>query len=252
MQDTLPVFIGYDSREHDAALVCEHSMRGRSSAPLLIQRLHEPSLRHVGLYGRDWTADGGQKTDAIDGKPFSTNFSFSRFLTPALMQHRGWALFVDCDFLFLGDVAELFAEADPRYAVQVVKHRMPEITGVKMDGQAQQPYFRKNWSSCVLWNCGHASNQRLTPTVVNSRPGQWLHGFSWLDDHEIGDLPPDWNWLAGVDQIPDHGRAPRAIHFTLGSPDMPGHEDAPYSDLWRTELAAARAGAPLHRDGFVR
>lgn len=239
MRDALPVFIGYETREHAAALVCEHSLRRHSSAPLLIQRLHEPSLRHVGLYSRTWTQDGGQKTDAIDGKPFSTAFSFSRWLVPTLMQHTGWALFVDCDFLFLRDVAELFAEADPRFAVQVVKHRMPEVEGVKMDGQAQQPYFRKNWSSCVLWQCGHPANQRLTPAVVNSMSGQWLHGFSWLDDHEIGGLSPDWNWLAGVDGLP--AKDPRAIHHTLGTPDMPGHEDAPYADLWRAELALAGA-----------
>lgn len=250
MRDALPIFVGYDSREHDAAVVCEHSLRRHSSAPLMIQRLHEPSLRHAGLYTRPWTATGGQKYDALDGKPFSTNFSFSRWLVPTLMQHRGWAMFVDCDFLFLGDVADLFACADDRYAVQVVKHRMPEVEGVKMDGQAQQPYARKNWSSCVLWNCGHVANQRLTPAVVNSMSGQWLHGFSWLDDHEIGDIPADWNWLAGID-VP-LGRDPQAVHFTLGSPDMPGHEDAPYADRWRQELALATSGAPLQSAASMR
>lgn len=250
--DALPIFVGFDTREHDAALVCEHSLRRHSSVPLLIQRLHEPSLRHVGLYTRTWTQDGGQKTDAIDGKPFSTSFSFSRWLVPTLMQHRGWALFVDCDFMFLGDAAELFAEADPRFAVQVVKHRMPEVAGVKMDGQAQQPYFRKNWSSAMLLNCGHAANQRLTPAAVNAMSGQWLHGFSWLDDHEIGDISPDWNWLAGVDAPLADGRDPRAIHHTLGTPDMPGHEAAPYADLWRAELAAVPKPAPLPRAPVMR
>ncbi len=155
------------------------------------------------------------------------------------MQHRGTALFVDCDFLFLDDVVKLFALADPRYAVQVVKHAMPEVAGVKMDGQAQQSYYRKCWSSLMLWNAGHPSNQRLTPSVVSNMSGQWLHGFSWLDDHEIGEIPADWNWLAGIDAPLD--RDPRAVHFTSGSPDMPGHENDPYAFMWREELARAKA-----------
>lgn len=239
VSDALPVWIGYDAREHDAALVCEHSLRSRSSAPLHIQRLHEPSLRHIGLYDRPWRMDGGQRYDERDGKPFSTSFSFSRWLVPSLMQHRGLALFVDCDFLFLDDVAKLFERFDPRFAVQVVKHWMPEAAGLKMDGQIQQPYYRKNWSSLCLWNAGHPSNQRLTPSVVSNMSGQWLHGFSWLDDHEIGELPADWNWLAGIDA--PTGRDPSAVHFTLGAPDMPGHENDPYAFMWREELALAKA-----------
>lgn len=239
--DALPIFIGHDGREADATAVCEASLRRRSSRPLHIKRLVEPALRHVGLYTRTWRQEGPQRFDCADGKPFSTSFSFSRFLVPSLMLHDGWALFVDADFLFLADVADLFALADPRFAVQVVKHRVPEAAGVKMDGQAQQPYFRKNWSSLILWNASHPANQRLTPPVVNAMHGQWLHGFSWLDDGEIGELPAEWNWLSGVDPMLEGDRDPKAVHFTLGIPSMPGHEDAPLAYLWRGELATQQA-----------
>ncbi len=153
-------------------------------------------------------------------------------MVPTLMQHAGWALFVDGDFLWLGDVHDLLEQADQRFAVQVVKHGQLGEFGLKMDGQAQQPYYRKNWSSLMLFNCGHPSNQRLTPFVVNKQSGQWLHAFSWLGDDEIGDLAPTWNWLAGIDKQPPQGD-PMAVHFTKGIPDMPGYEDSPYADHWR-------------------
>lgn len=238
--NAFPIFIGYDTREDDAAAVCAHSLHSASSKPLFINYLHEPSLRHIGLYRRLWTAEGRQKLDAIDGKPFSTSFSFSRFLVPSLMQHRGWAMFVDCDFLFTGDVSQLFDEADASKAVMVVKHQMPDEVGVKMDGQRQEPYSRKNWSSLVLWNCGHSANQRLTPTEVNTMSGQWLHRFSWLDDDQIGDLSAGWNWLAGIQALPEAGETPLAIHHTLGVPSMTGYEQAPFADLWWSKLAEAR------------
>lgn len=228
-----PVFIGHDGREAIATEVCELSMHAASTEPLHVQRLIEPALRHVGIYRREWTLQGGQRIDSRDRKPFSTDFSFTRFLVPTLMQHRGWALFCDGDFLFLGDVAELFnRHADPDKAVMVVKHQPIETAGIKMDGQAQQPYFRKNWSSLVLWNCGHPSNQRLGPYQVNSQSGQWLHGFSWLENDEIGELPGEWNWLSRIDQQPAKGD-PKAVHFTLGIPDMPGYEGSPYAEHWR-------------------
>lgn len=230
--DALAIFVGHDGREAVATDVCERSIRENSSYPVHIQRLVEPALRHIGLYKREWTMQNGQKVDGRDRKPFSTDFSFSRFLVPALMQHRGWALGCDSDFLFLGDVKELFALADPKYAVMVVQHGPLLETGSKMDGQSQQPYFRKNWSSLVLWNCSHPSNQRLGPYQANSMGGQWLHGFSWLEDGEIGALPPLWNWLSGIDAQPKNGD-PKAVHFTRGIPDMPGYQGSPYAEHWR-------------------
>jgi hypothetical protein len=225
----LNVFVGHDSREAVATAVCIRSMRENSSIPLAIHKLSEPALRHTQLYRREWVMTNGQKFDLKDKKPFSTEFSFTRFLVPSLMMHAGWAVFVDADFLFLEDIHDLLEEADEDFAVQVVKHGQLTEFGLKMDGQAQQPYFRKNWSSLVLWNCGHPANQRLTPFVVNGMSGQWLHAFSWLGDDEIGELTPEWNYLSGISTV---GK-PKAVHFTKGIPDMPGWEDSPYADHWR-------------------
>lgn len=236
----LPVFIGYDPREDQAFDVCRLSLARRSSVPLHIVKLDARALRYNGLLSRPYTTlPGGQRIDDRDGKPFSTEFAFSRFLVPALCLYQGWALFCDCDFLFTADIAGLLAHADERYAALCVKREHVPHEASKMDGVAQQAYPRKNWSSLVLWNCAHRKNERVIGRKsVNTMPGAWLHGFSWLDDADIGELPPTWNWLAGVDAAPSE--PPCGIHFTLGVPSMRGHENAPYADLWRAEIASGR------------
>lgn len=245
MGSKMHIFIGYDSRELRAYDVCCHSLRRRSSAPLEIQPLDEAALRACGLYTRPYRVEsGGQKIDLGDGRPFSTDFAFTRFLVPALCDYRGWALFVDCDFLFLSDVAALFAKRDERFAVQCVKHDHRPVESTKMDGVSQGAYPRKNWSSLVLWNAGHPANRALTPEVVNREPGRWLHGFGWLDDALIGDLPRSWNWLAGISP-PDP--APDAVHYTLGGPWFDAWQDVPFAETWRAEerdLQRTRVAAP--------
>ena len=236
----LRIFIGYDPRERAAYDVCVQSLLDHASVPLSIEPLDERRLRHAGLYRREWTYEDGQYYDTQDQKPFSTWFSFTRFLTPSLCQWRGIALFCDCDFLWRSDVAELFALHDPSFAVQVVKHdHRPEET-VKMEGQAQTRYLRKNWSSMVLWNCRHPGNLLLTPNKVNTERGQWLHSFSWLEPSEIGNIPVGWNYLVGTNTSKDDAN-PDAVHFTAGTPTMPGREHDEYAREWIS--VAMRVGA---------
>ena len=95
----------------------------------------------------------------------STEFTFTRFLIPTITEYNGWALFIDCDFVALEDVAKLFAQANDKYAVMCAQHDYTPKEGVKMDGQQQTSYPRKNWSSMMLVNCGHPSNARLTQRI---------------------------------------------------------------------------------------
>jgi len=226
--DPLRVFVGFDSREPTMFRVCCESMRARSTAPVCITPLTVTTLEHAGLYRRRWHIVDGQFYDDIDGKPFSTEFSFSRFLVPALSLWRGWALFCDEDLLWRDDIAKLFAQADPAFALQVVKHDFTPKDETKMRGQKQTRYYRKLWSSVVLWNCEHPANRMLTPERVNERSGQWLHAFSWLEAGLIGELADSWNW------IPRHsdGDDPAVVHYTHGTPDMPGRHDEPFADEW--------------------
>ena len=234
MIDTLPVWIGWDSREEVAGDVCRHSLLKRSSVPLYVRFLKQEPLWEIGLYKRHWEWRAGQKVDLIDDRPFSTEFSFSRFLVPALQQYEGWALFCDCDFLFLADVAELLPYMDDSKAALACKQKHEPAETVKMDGQAQQRYHRKNWSSFVLWNCGHPSNKRLTVRAVNEEFGSWLHQFHWLADEEIGEIPPQWNWISGVTE-----GEPKAVHYTTGGPWFAGHESVRFAAEWHREYAAA-------------
>jgi hypothetical protein len=242
----LRVFIGYDGRNDDAYRVCRRSLVDRSSKAVHVTPLRIQALEHMGLYRRTWHTSDGQFVDDRDGRPFSTEFSFTRFLVPALCQWEGWALFCDGDFLWRADSAELFALADPTHALMVVKHNHAPEEARKMRGQLQTRYHRKNWSSLMLFNAGHPANRYLTPFRVNVAPGQWLHALSWLQDGEIGALPEAWNWLEG--HSPPEV-TPKAVHFTRGTPNMPGYGAVAHADEWRAYLdttgAAASAAASL-------
>jgi len=170
----------------------------------------------------------------------STDFSLARFWVPQLAGISGWALFCDCDFMFRADVQELFALADPRYAVMVVKHDHQPTEMLKMDGQVQTRYPRKNWSSLMLWNLEHKGTLSLGHFTLNNTRGIDLHRFCWLDDKHIGSLPEHWNWLDGHSSS---GMEPAAVHFTRGTPDMAGYEHTRYAPEWNRYAQAFRRRA---------
>jgi lipopolysaccharide biosynthesis glycosyltransferase len=217
---SLKVFIGWDSREQYAYEVCVTSLKKYSSQEIDVYPIVRDVLIDTGDYYRPQPEAG------------SVEFTYTRFLAPYLADHKGWALFIDCDFLFTKDVAELFAMADDKYALMCVKHDYAPKNTVKMDGQKQVSYPRKNWSSCILWNCEHPSNKALTKDVVSTESGAYLHRFQFLKDEEIGEIPLEWNWLEGEYEKPE--TPPAAIHFTNGGPWFEDWQDVDYADLWRS------------------
>jgi lipopolysaccharide biosynthesis glycosyltransferase len=218
----MKIFVGYDIREDIAYQVCEYSIKKHNEKAEVIP-LKQKELREAGIYTRP--------IDPLS----STEFTFTRFLVPYLSDYKGWAVFVDCDFVFVDDVKNLFDKADDRYALMVVKHDYTPSEGIKMDGCKQLPYPRKNWSSSILWNCGHKSNRILTTDTINTQTGQYLHRFQWLKDEEIGELKPDWNWLAGWYEEPRDG-SPKAIHYTEGGPWFREYRRCPYHKIWKKYL----------------
>ena len=218
----MKVFVGWDSREDIAYQVCKHSIITRNDDVDVIP-LKQEELRAQGHYTRDH--------DELS----STEFTFTRFLVPHLMNYQGWAVFVDCDFIFTDDIAKLFKQAEQTdFAVMVVQHNYQPTNSIKMDGKAQHQYPRKNWSSMILWNCGHPSNQFMTPEIVNNATGAFLHRFNWLKDEEIGSLSPEWNWLVDWYQEPQDG-VPKAIHYTNGGPWFPNYLNCEYGGNWVEE-----------------
>jgi hypothetical protein len=218
-QDVIPVFIGYDEREAVAFSVLSHSIHVRTSQPVAVTPLMLSQLH--GVFTRE-------------KHPLqSTDFSFSRFLTPWLSQYRGWSVFMDCDMLMLEDIAKLWALRDERYAVMVVKHQHVPRETQKFLGMPQSRYEKKNWSSVMLFN--NARCTALTPEYVNAASGLDLHQFRWLtSDEEIGALPKRWNHLVGYDAL----MADTAlVHYTLGGPYFGEYASCEYADEWRAEKA---------------
>jgi lipopolysaccharide biosynthesis glycosyltransferase len=234
------IWVGFDPREAAAFAVARSSIRRRLTTPIPIFGIVLSDVQGRGLYERptDCRVTGDQRVlwDVISDAPMSTEFACSRFLTPMLAGHDGWALFCDCDVLARANLSELFDLADPTKAVMCVKHDHVPDAATKMDGQPQTAYGRKNWSSVMLFNCDHPANvRRLTYDLVNTVPGRDLHRFCWLNDDEIGELGPEWNYLVGETQADVE---PKLVHFTLGGPWFSRYEDVPYADEWRAELAA--------------
>lgn len=188
-----------------------------------------PDLIERGLYQRPIRYDdAGKMWDEISDAPMATEFSISRFFLPHIA--TGWALFVDSDILVRHSLSRLFELADDRYAVMVVKHDHRPTDLFKMDQQIQTSYERKNWSSVMLVNCDHPAHRELTLDRLNNWRGLLLHQFAWLDDHHIGELPVEWNWLVNHSAPVDN---PGLVHFTDGYPLCKGHENDPYADEWR-------------------
>ena len=216
------VFVGYDSREDIAWQVCRHSLLRQADGDLTVIPIRQATVRELGLYTRP--LDIGS----------STEFSLTRFLTPYLAASDGWVIFCDCDFLFTADVRQIFDGLDRSKALYCVQHDYVPAHGVKMDGKTQTSYPRKNWSSFMLFNCGHPDVKALTPDVVNSATPAFLHRFEWVTDPaSIGSLALDWNFLEGEYAKPD--RTPRVIHYTNGGPWFDEWQDCDYADLWLHE-----------------
>lgn len=222
--NSIPFFVGYDEREDTAYRVCEYSINKNVDPKEVfeVKKLVRPDFLN-----RD-------HSDA------STNFAYSRFLVPYLCNYEGWAIFCDCDFLFLTNPVKLLGYVDPSKAVTVAKHDYWPLETSKMDGQIQTQYPRKNWSSLIIWNCGHPINRILTPESVNTFPGSTLHQFKWVPDSMIGELDKRWNWLEGwyFNNPSGYPKAryladgPFAVHYTRGGPWFKEWKNVEYADKW--------------------
>lgn len=167
----LRVFIGYEPRLPLAFNVLQHSILRHSSKPVAITalRLDQLPMKRRGL----------------------TEFTYSRFLVPYLCSYGGSAVFMDADIAVKGDIAELFALADNKYAVQVM--------------QSQAKF---EWASVMLFNCFQA--KKLTPEFIEDEANV-LFDMAW---GEVGTLPPEWNHCVGYTEP----KPAKLYHYTQGLP----------------------------------
>ena len=218
MSHAIPLYVGYDPREAACLHVFEQSVIDKATVPVAFHPLSSKMLS-----GFDGQKDG------------SNAFIYSRFLVPYLQNYTGWAIFADGDMALVEDIAKLWALRDEfivNKAVCVVKHeyqtRHPrKYIGTPMEAD-NVSYPRKNWSSVMLWNCAHMANRILTPELVAESPGSFLHRFSWLNDNQIGELPPEWNVLVGEQET----SMASLLHYTLGAPGFSNYKYCDASEHW--------------------
>lgn len=217
------LFVGWDEREEVGSHLFNSSVIHNSSLPVSITHLRKDSVAR--LYG----------TDIAEG---TNAFTLSRFLVPALCDFTGFAIFADgADMLCRGDIAELWAQKNPWYAVQCVQHdyqtRHPrKYVGTQMEAP-NRDYARKNWASLMILFCGHMAWRRITPEWLAAQETIDVLQMKFLPDDRIGTLPQTWNWL--VDEYGPNPNA-RICHWTAGVPGFPAYAEQPHSDEWRTQL----------------
>lgn len=218
------IYLGYDPREALGTWVFQHSVLKRTKNPVEFIPLDKRVL---------------SQAPQLKGLPASNNFIFARYMCAALSGYRGGpVLFADgADQVCLADVSELLDLWQHDKAVQVVQRpdyipTSPKFIGTELESP-NKAYPHKQWSSVMLINPSHYGWRRID--WGQSDPMYW-HGFGWLKEDEIGDLPNEWNRLVDEGDKVEGGKI---LHWTLGVPAMHEYRHAPGYELWWKEAKDA-------------
>ena len=215
----LKICIGFDPRETVAYHALCNSIMRQASGPVSFIPVSKRLIPEF---------DRGME----DG---STDFSFSRFLTPYLCGYQGQSIFMDCDMIVRCDIYEVLGHCDLRHDVFVVKHDYKPKTKTKFLGNVQTPYPKKNWSSFMVFNNFMSNCKKLTPELVSVTSGSYLHQFKWSNDERVGELPMDFNFLVGEYRAISE---PKILHYTLGTPCFKEYAQQEFAHDWHAEKAA--------------
>ena len=226
------VFIGWDPAQQEAAEVCKYTLMKHSTIPLQVGFIRLKDMLEQKLI---WSED----TEA------TTETTLTRFLVPHLSQYQGWSLYVDPDFVFLGDVREIFQSMEARYACSVVKLQYKPTQDTRLDGRPQAHYPRKCWSSMILYNCSHGKCKSLTPEFINQSKPNFLHRFDWLAGNEISGMNPEWQVIPGHADSALKDKDIRALHFTEGGPWHPDCRSIKYGWYYADALNQMRQSQQL-------
>jgi len=197
------IYIGFDSSNYGQELaynVCKKSIFKYNNKVNIIP-LIKKDLEEKKIFNR--------KND--DG---STEFTYTRFLVPYLNNYQDYAIFCDSDFLWNCNILEVLKYINKGKAISCVQHKYNECKlKYKMDGQLQEWYPRKNWSSLIVFNCSHNDCKKLNLDNINNKSAKWLHRMEWTEN--INEIPKTYNYL--VEYYYDEEN-PKALHFTDGGP----------------------------------
>ena len=217
------IYVGYDSSNYGQEMayrVCKRSIENYN-ADVKISPIKLQDLRDAHVYNR-----------AHDSKQ-STEFTYTRFLTPYLNRYVGKTLFCDSDFLWRCDVTEVLDFIRDDQSISCVQHEYVECPNkTKMDGFKQEWYPRKNWSSLMLFNAAHEDCKKLSKETISTETPKYLHRMEWTSDKNMGSIPIDYNHLVGYYFLDE----PKALHFTDGGPWHEDTVDVDYAGEWLSYL----------------
>ena len=222
----LNIYIGYDSRHSDLAELCKKCLAhginwgfggGDINGSMTKWR---PEIKFLDIskipeYTRDYANQ-------------STEFTYSRFLIPYLENYEGFSIFLDDDILFDGSILPMFYFMNPDDAVACIQYDFDKYVDTKFNGEKNVSYPKKLWSSLMIFNNGHEDCKKLTPEVVNTESGKYLHQFEWTD--KISEIPEWFVFTEGHDTDETKWR-PLAVHYTRGGPWIEGMDTSEIQHL---------------------
>ena len=222
----LNIYIGYDSRHSDLAELCKKCLAhginwgfggGDINGSMTKWR---PEIKFLDIskipeYTRDYANQ-------------STEFTYSRFLIPYLENYEGFSIFLDDDILFDGSILPMFYFMNPDDAVACIQYDFDKYVDTKFNGEKNVSYPKKLWSSLMIFNNGHEDCKKLTPEVVNTETGKYLHQFEWTD--AISEIPEWFVFTEGHDTEETKWR-PLAVHYTRGGPWIEGMDTSEIQHL---------------------
>jgi len=244
---TYHIYVGFDEREPTAYQVAKFTLQKYAKVPIKVHKLCHRDLRSQGLFTREWKIEAnGQYVDLVDGRPFSTQFSHTRFLIGELWKRledptkSDLVMFVDCDFIWTTDIGKMFEYIEQHRtstsALWCVKHDYKPENTIKMDGMKQEQYNKKLWSAMFVLEMTSDSNKSVDfVDLVRFETGRNLHQFSWLKPTEVEGLPEDWHFVAGHSENHLAKERIKALHYTNGGPWFPHMRDCLHAEMWLSE-----------------
>ena len=211
----LSIYIGYDSNHGDLAeqnkkcleKQIEKTISKQSGDVHSLIKDYRPTINFLDISKLpDYTRDYANQ---------STEFTYSRFLIPHLENFEGYSIFLDDDILFRKSILPLFYFLNPDDAVACVQYDFDKHNETKFDGEKNVSYPKKLWSSFMIFNNSHEDCKKLTPEIVNTETGKYLHQFEWTD--KISRIPEEHIITEGYNTLKTYPNA-SAIHWTRGGP----------------------------------
>ena len=222
----LNIYIGYDSRHTSVAELNKKCLEssiifGAGSGETYNQMdKWVPEIKFLDIskipeYTRDYANQ-------------STEFTYSRFLIPYLENYEGFSIFLDDDILFTESILPMFYFLDLDDAVACIKYDFDKYAETKFTGEKNVSYPKKLWSSLMIFNNAHEDCKKLTPEIVNTESGKYLHQFEWTD--KISEIPDWYVFTEGHDTEETNWR-PSAYHYTRGGPWIEGMDTSQIEHL---------------------